>query len=280
MEHVLNFFKNKWTKLGFSVLSVGYGVFMIWLAWLVFSFHLVPTNPVSLFALYSLINVLFGVVMVYTRKQIATKIIACLLHPFILIMLVAAFGNWYLLTPPFLVATVVFFASRSPEALKTILGTIYLILFIVAALAYMTLDRFGILNNIFPVDLSLRSPDYVYSANGTYRLVTYTDPVTRDDRNIRFYIELAEDDISLPFLEGERYTTGVHILTQRLANDPRVYWLDDTKLYIDGKMRDVSVENAPLEDEDEDEFPTETGLQDVDPPGEITKGTTTPPNTP
>jgi len=262
MEHVLNFFKNKWTKLGFSVLSIGYGAFMIWLAWLTFSFHLVPTNPVSLFALYSLINILFGVVMVYTRRQVATQIVACLLHPCILVMLFMVFGNWFLLIPPFVVSTIVFFSSRSAEALKTILGTIYLILFIVAALAYMTLQRFGILASVFPVDLTLRNPDYAYSANNTYRLVTYTDPETKDDRNIKFYIESVGDDIKLPFLECERYINGVHVLTQRLANNPRVYWLDDTKLYIDGKVRDVSVENVPLNDE-EDEFPPETGLQNI-----------------
>ncbi|MCL2694046.1 MAG: hypothetical protein FWE60_02940, partial [Oscillospiraceae bacterium] len=216
MSHVISFFKNKWTKLGFSAVSLGYGFFMVWLAWLSFSFYLVPTNAVSLFAFYLLINVLFGTVMIYTRKEIATQITACLLHPCILVMLVFAFGNWFLLVPVFVVSTIVFFAAGSAESLKTVLGTIYLILFVLTVLGYLTLQIFSI--NPFPVNLDLRDPDYLYSKDGTYRLVRYIDRENVENRTVSYYVEFTGDDIKLPFLDGERYFNSRKILTQRLTN--------------------------------------------------------------
>ncbi|MCL1824208.1 MAG: hypothetical protein FWG44_08400 [Oscillospiraceae bacterium] len=287
MDKVISFFKNKWTKLGFSALSLGYGFFMIWLAWLSFSFYLVPVNPVSLFSLFLLINVLFGTVMIYTRKEIATKITACILHPCILVMLVFAFGNWFLLIPVFAVSSVVFFASGSSESLKTILGTIYLILFVLTTLGYMTLQIFSI--KVFDIDLELRSPreDYQYSYDKTYRLVTYTDKENKENRTISYYVEFTPDDLKLPFLDCERYANSKKILIQRLSSEPEVYWLvneDDRnpdlknihKLYVDGKIIDVSVDDPIIEDDDDDEYTGETGLYESSPPTPTTAQTPPP----
>jgi hypothetical protein len=298
MNAIISFFKNKWTKISFSAISLGYGFFMVWLAWLVFSFHLVPTNPVSLFSLYLLINVLFGTVMIYTRKQIATQIAACLLHPCILVMLVFAFGNWFLLIPVFAVSTIVFFAAGSPESLKTVLGTIYLILFVLTVLGYLTLQIFSI--NIFSVNLELRcsgnrlnmSDDLHIRDNGScpcghihysedqkYRLVTYTDKENKENRTISYFIEFTGDDIQLPFLYGERYSNGRKILTQRLANEPRVYWVrglshSKSMLYVDGRHMDVSTETVQ-EIEEVYEFSNETEI--FIPSAPMTTVTTTPP---
>ncbi|MCL2696800.1 MAG: hypothetical protein FWE74_01810 [Oscillospiraceae bacterium] len=219
LNKVASFFKNKWTKIGFSALSLGYGFFMLWLAWLTFTFHLVPTNSVSLFSLYLLINVLFGTVMLYTRKQIATQITACLLHPCILIMLVFAFGDLYLLIPAFAVATIVFFAAGTPESLKTILGTVYLILFVLTILGYLTLQIFAITSNIFPVNLELRSDVYIHSTDGSYRLVMYIDKENKENRTVTFHAEFTEGDTRLPFLNGEKYADSTRIHQQRLPRD-------------------------------------------------------------
>jgi len=305
MNAVFSFFKNKWTKIGFSTLSLGYGFFMLWLAWLTFSFYLVPTNPVSLFALYLLINVLFGAAMIYTRKEIATQITVCLLHPCILIMLVFAFGEWYLLAPVFVVATIVFFASGTPESLKTILGTIYLILFVLVVLGYLTLQTFAIMSNIFPVNLELRSDVYIYSKDDSYRLVMYIDNENKENRTVEFRAEFTGDDMSLPFLNCERYGNSTEILRQRLPRDFEIERISDNKLVIreyttdaesgrrtitsekiaewltvDKILIDETVFEAPefklpAQQEGFDPFPIET--IPYEPPGEITRATTTPP---
>jgi hypothetical protein len=233
LNAVLSFFKNKWTRIGFSALSLGYGFFMLWLAWLTFSFHLVPTNPVSLFSLYLLINVVFGVTMIYTRKEIATQITACLLHPCILVMLVFAFGDLHLLVPVFAAATIVFFAAGTPESLKTILGTVYLILFVLTVLAYLTLQIFGITSAVF-MNMELRSDIYIYSTDESYRLVMYIDEENKENRTVAFRAEFTEDDISLPFLSGERYMGSVEIQRKRLPRDFEIEVVSDNVLVING----------------------------------------------
>ncbi|MCL2637320.1 MAG: hypothetical protein FWD48_03020 [Oscillospiraceae bacterium] len=232
LNKTLSFFKNKWTKIGFSALSLGYGFFMLWLAWLTFTFHLVPTNTVSLFSLYLLINVLFGTVMIYTRKQVATQITACLLHPCILVMLIFAFGDLYLLIPVFAVATIVFFAAGTPESLKTILGTVYLILFVLTILGYLTLQIFAITSNIFPVNLDLRSETYIYSSDDSYRLVMYIDKEDKEHRTVTFHAEFTEGDTHLPFLVGEKYANSTRIYQQRLPRDFEIDVVSENMLVI------------------------------------------------
>ncbi|MDR2532201.1 MAG: hypothetical protein LBC82_05090 [Oscillospiraceae bacterium] len=307
LDTIVWFFRNKWTKIGFSALSLGYGFFMLWLAWLTFSFYLVPTNPVSLFALYLLINVLFGAVMIYTRKEIATQITACLLHPCILIMLVFAFGEWFLLMPVFVTATVVFFVAGTPESLKTVLGTIYLILFVLTTLGYLTLQTFAITSYIFPVNLELRSDIYIYSTDNSYRLVLYIDKEKKEHRTIAYHAEFTGDDMSLPFLNCERYNNSTEIQRIRLPNDFEIERVSDNKLIIreygidpdsgiriiegeklvewtregrvriDGTNFDAPDFKSPVQQQ-EDNFTSET--VPLLPGGDVTRGTTTPPNIP
>jgi hypothetical protein len=244
MERVLSFFKSRWTKLGFSLLSPLYGGFCIWLAWLTFTHFLVPTNPVSLFSLYLFINVVFGGLMIYTRRQILTRIVACVLHPCVMVMLVFAFGNWYLLIPPFVVATIVFFASGSGETLKIVLGTLYLLAIVVEILAYLVMQSLTIELPIdmMELDMNLRQPDYAYSPDGRYRLVKYIDDPDKDKRKVKYYVEPAYEDIELPFLECEMFAGCEKILTSPLDANAQVRWVDNTRIYCDGVIKYVSLE--------------------------------------
>lgn len=273
MDKLVAFFQNKWTKFGFSFLTVGYGAFLLWLAWLVFTHHLVPTNPVSLFALYLFINVMFGVLMIYTRGQFITQLVACLLHPCILAMLILAYGNWFLLIPPFAVATVVFFAVRSSETLKTILGTVYLILFVLGVIGYHTLQIFSI--NPFKIDIALRSDEYLYSPGKTYRVVKYIAPEDKENRTVSYYVEYAEMDLHLLFLDCERFYGAAQLHTARYDKQPEIKWLDDTRLLLDGRIRDVTQKDLTVGDDDEDGFSGETAIFTTS--GEMTKATTTTP---
>lgn len=272
MDKVLSFFGNRWTKLGFSFLSLGYGAFLIFLAWLTFSHYLVAANPASLFSLYLFINVFFGVIMFYTRKQVLTQIVACLLHPCILVTLIFAFGNWALIIPPFIVATVVFFAANSSEVLKTVLGTIYLILFVLGILGYLTLQTFTI--KLFTVDLNLRSPDYLYSPDKTYRVVKYIDDENKENRMVSYYVEPANEDLHLWFLDCEKFYGAVKVHAARYQNQPQIKWLNETKLLVDGKVKDILAGGAE-EDDDEDDFSGETAILTT--PASMTKVSETAP---
>ncbi|MCL2755289.1 MAG: hypothetical protein FWD35_06215 [Oscillospiraceae bacterium] len=204
-DKLLRFFSNKWTRRGFALISVGYLAFLAWVSWLTFAYYLVYDNAVSLFILYCFVNVLFAAVMIYTRKNAVTKLCVLLMHPLIIVMLVYGFGDLYLLLPPFIAATVIFFASGMNESLKVILGTTYMILIVLAILTYITLSRLTIpipakMDNALRqepnVGIAYNAAAHDFSDNNgqpPFRLVAYVN-TQRQNPTVTFYVERTDLD--------------------------------------------------------------------------------------
>jgi hypothetical protein len=245
------FFGNKWTKFGFSFVSLGYLYFLGWVAWITFGFYFVLDNAVALFFVYSFINVLFAITMIYTRKKIITQTVTLFMHPMILVMLIYGFGNWFLILPVFVTATVIFFASGANESLKIILGTIYMILFVLAFLAYITFQTMSI---PIPHKMNLELREYpsveiAYTPRPTtenpapFRLVAYVDPETKENRTANYFVERTDLDISLWNLRLERTfgstSTGAAI---RYGIDFELKWLAPNELLIDGRLLKIDEE--------------------------------------
>lgn len=81
MEKVISFLTNKWFKFGVSFLSIAYPVFLGFVAWLFMGYYLEPTHQGALVTLYIFINLIFFGIMLFTRKQIVTRIVA-IISPF------------------------------------------------------------------------------------------------------------------------------------------------------------------------------------------------------
>jgi hypothetical protein len=240
MEQVLNFFQNKWTKFGFSFVSIGYVAFLSWLTWVTYAYYLKPTNEPALFTFYLLINFIFGIAVVYTRGQLITQISAAFLLPILLITLILNFGNWYLFIPPLLVSIAVFFICRMDESIKIVLGTLYFILYVVAVVAYIALFEFlGV--SINDLDLSLRSDYTSYSPEGSYRLVIYVDDESKEKRSVSYYVEDATKDIHLPFLVCERVANSKRLLTVLYGREVPVKWISDDKLMLDNRLKEINL---------------------------------------
>ena len=260
MDKVLNFFRNKWLKFGVSFLSLGFPAFLGFVAWLAFAYYLVPTNPASLFALYLFINVIFAALMIYTRRQFVTQLVACISPIIAFAILIIGFGQWYLVAPPVITAFVIFFAVGTNETIKTVLGTIYLLMFVVGSLAYLTLLYFNLdLNTLLSdssYDMSLRSEDVEYSTKGTYRLVRYIDDESKERRTVTYCVEQTEKDMQLWFLDCY-YTYGAkRVLVTVYSNNTEYKWVADNQLLIDGKIRKIS-----FDDKSEEDLSTETAVR-------------------
>jgi len=128
--------KNKWVKLGLSLSTIIYAFIIIELAYSTFAYHLVITNIIAFSVLYIIMNILFFGIMFLSRKEIVTSIVSMILLPFLFAILVLNFGNWILFIPPFLIAVFMFFACNTHETIKTILGTIYLLTYILGIIAF------------------------------------------------------------------------------------------------------------------------------------------------
>lgn len=259
MEKILYFFKNKWVKRAVSLLSLGYPVFLVFLDWLAFAYSLEPTNPIPLFLLYVLVNFIFGGLFFYTRKQIATRFSVCISPLLAFLLMIAAFGEWYMIVPPLLICVFGFLACGAGETLKTVLGTIYLLMFVVGALVYLTLLHFNLTPQklVFQdfCDLSQRSADYVYSENGSYRLVRYIDQKNSDRVTVRYYVEDTSEDYHLWYLDCYRHFDSLKVLVTVRREMVDCEWVSDTELYIDERVKDIPAlfEKQRLENEDEDE---------------------------
>lgn len=263
MDTVLSFFKNKWTRFGFSFLAPLYPAFLIYVGWLSFAYSLEPTAPIPLFLLYVLVNFLFGGLFFYTRKQILTRLSICIAPLILFLILMLSFGEWYLIIPPVAICLFVFLASGVGETLKTVLGALYLMMFVVGALVYLTMLHFNLtprslIQDFFfenNCDISNRSTSYVYSTEGTYRLVKYTDNAGNERKVTSFYVEETESDIHLWYLDCYRTLDSLKVLVTMYEDEVEYRWLSDTTLYIDEREKNIPelFEKARTPDDEEEE---------------------------
>ena len=198
MDKLIAFFKNIWFRRGVALIGWGYTLLMVWVAYLSFGYYFDIEKPAPLFVLYLFVNLCALALFILSRKQIITQINSYFLPPITFAILIFSFGNWYISIPPIAVMLVMFFVNSSSETLKTVLGTMYLLMFVIGVVGYMGIQIFMGTINFIGVDLSKR--DYSYeklSKSGEYRIVRYFD--TNGDRMLqKYYVETTEDDIKIP----------------------------------------------------------------------------------
>ncbi len=245
MDILTSVFKNVWVKRGVAVLCWGYTGMLIWLAWLNFAYFLEYENPTSLFVLYVFVNVAALGLMIYTRYQVITQVNIMIMPPILLVSFILAFGSWYMLLPPICVIVAMFFICRANETLKTVLGTMYLLMFVVGAAAYITITLLMGRQSLVGVDLQLRDTNYeVLSADGDYRIVRYVDEPNGERRTASYYVEDTTKDVEFPFGTGKRVYGSGWVLTTKYSGreDSPVSWVKTT---IDGeKVEALNVEGS------------------------------------
>lgn len=271
MDKLVAFFKNVWLKRGVALLCWGYTAMLVWFAWLNFAYHFEFENPTSLFVLYLFINIAALGLMIYTRKQVITMINCMVLPPIVFVSVILGFGNWYMLIPPLVVVIAMFFICAANETLKTVLGTMYLLMYVIGVVAYVVINLLMGRISFTDVDLSLRDANYEkLSPDGEYRIVRYIDEPTKERRTASYYIEYTGDDVDIPFGVCKKVLGCQRVLTTKFNNktDDPVFW---TTVKVDGKdivminVEGITMENPYLKEE----IPEEESLP------EITTNTTT-----
>lgn len=198
MDKLIAFFKNIWFRRGLAIAGWGYTLFLVWIAFLSFGYYFEIEKPAPLFVLYLFVNVCATVFFILSRKQVITQVNSYLLPPLTFAILIFSFGNWYISIPPIAVMLVVFFVNNSNETLKTVLGTMYLLMFVIGVVGYIAIQLFMGSITFTEVELSKRDRNYEkLSASGEYRIVRYFD--TNGDRRLqKYFVEETEDDIKIP----------------------------------------------------------------------------------
>lgn len=246
MDKLVAFFKNVWFKRFVALLCWGYTALMLWIAWLNFGFFFAFDNPTPLFVLYLFVNISALGLMIYTRKQVFTKLNSYVLPPIIFAIVIFGFGNWYMIAPPLVVMIVLFFANNSNETLKTVLGTMYLLMYVIGVVGYIGIQMFmGDFTFITGVDLNKRDPAYEkLSQTGEYRLVRYIND-TNERKTMSYYVEYTGDDTKIPlgFCKKVFGCKFVHTATYQNRSEDLVEWSTQK---VDGVKTDVLLVEGSL----------------------------------
>lgn len=245
MDTLVALFKNVWLKRGVALLCWGYTGLLIWIAWLNGAFFLEYENPTSLFVVYVFVNIAALALLIYTRRQVITQVNVMILPPVVFATFLLAFGNWYMILPPLVVLVAMFFICTANETLKTVLGTMYLLMYVIGAAAYITITLLMGKITLAGVDLDLRDRNYeVLSADGQYRIVRYVDKPTGERRTASYYVEDISKDKKIPFGSAKRVLGSGWVVTAKYTSksDSPVSWVTKT---VDGKKVEMlSVEGT------------------------------------
>ena len=251
MDQLTALFKNVWLKRGVAVLCWGYTVLLVWIAWLNGAYFLEFENPTSLFVVYVFVNIAALALLIYTRRQVITQVNVLIMPPVVFATFLLAFGNWYMILPPLVVIIVMFFVSAANETLKTVLGTMYLLMYVIGGAAYITITLLMGKITVTGVDLDLRDRNYeVLSSDGNYRIVRYVDKPTGERRTASYYVEDVSKDTEIPFGSAKRVLGSGWVVTSKYTSksDDPVSWVFQT---VDSKkveMLDVegSIKENPF----------------------------------
>ena len=265
MDKLVAFFKNVWFRRSVALLCWGYTALMLWVAWLNFGFFFVFENPTPLFVLYLFVNIAALGLMILTRKQMFTKINAYILPPIVFAIVIFGFGNWYMIAPPLAVMIVLFFVNNSNETLKTVLGTMYLLMYVIGVVGYIGIRMFMGDITFTGVDLTRRDPDYEkLSESGEYRIVRYIND-TNERKTMTYYVEYTIDDVEIPLGLCKKVFGCKHIHTATYQNKSEdlvsrsTQRVDGEKvdvLLVEGSLRENPYLIQPVEDDDSSDSST------------------------
>lgn len=229
MALLKEFFNNKWTKRCVSIFSLTLGILTVFLSYMALFYDVVITNPQTFGITIAIIIVVLGAVMIYTRKNLITSIISMLSLLLILPVIMFCWGNWLLVIPIAVLSVVMFFLCGASENLKTIVGTIYVMIYIMAVIAYFLYS-----NLIVGQTRDTKSENYV-SESGTYRCYII-DTIDSSTGSTKVYIEPNTYDTyynGIAFIAKD-YARIVYNIRER--KDVDIEWHEDD-LYINDELR-------------------------------------------
>ena len=204
-----------------SVFSAAYFAVITLLTYATFLYKLEFAEGMtgSFLVIYASASIFFLVLMIYTRDIFLTRLMSVLMMPVAFMLILLNMYNWALIIPPFLVALVMFFAAGTRENVKVILGTIFLLMYVLGIVAYFVLNMLIAGSSVETViDLSLDPAGSVYqlysgqmkrisdvtdeantySPDGAYRFYI-TDLQDSDKGAVKIYVVPANQDIKLKY---------------------------------------------------------------------------------
>ena len=188
-----NFLGNIWTKRVVAVLSLLYALAVCRLCYFSIFYEIHVRDRVSLCLTVTVVSIIALVAMLYTRKQVMTRIASFMILPAMLPVVLLYFGEWGMIIPIIITGVTILLLSGAGEGGKTAVGTIVLLMYIFGALGYFVFTSF------FVSSAKETLVEKGTSPSGRYR---YTVINTEDTSNgsTAVYVEPNYADEDFPFV--------------------------------------------------------------------------------
>lgn len=229
-----SFFENVWTKRGVAFLGLIYTCGVCRLCYLSLFYDIHIHARVSLCLITIAISILALVIMLYTRRQIVTKISSFIILPAMLPVVLLYFGEWGLILPIILTGVAILLLSGAGEGIKTALGTVTLLLYIFGALGYFLFTSFF----VTPVKENVIATGVSPSGKYRYRVVNTVD---RSNGSTAVYIEPNYADLKYPYMTFTLKNMERRIHIERPINENiNIEWITQSRDETTDQLNGIS----------------------------------------
>jgi hypothetical protein len=235
MEVIMkNFLDNIWTKRAASLVSAFYAVAVCYLCYCSIFYNIEVSSPPTLCVLVSSVSLVALVIMLYSRKQVVTRIASVVIIPAMLPVVLLYFGEWELIIPIIITGIIILLLSGAGEGFKTAFGTIFLLMYIFGALGYFLITSFFVTATVSETVESGVSP------TGLYRYYVVN---TEDSSNgsTAVYVEPNDADVHMPFTTFTlKEIARVVYMVRPIAETVDIQWVTQSRQDITAYLNTIS----------------------------------------
>lgn len=231
----MDVFKNIWVKRCVSVFCGLYAAFLLWLDYMSIFYSIEYVSKPTFAVVYIGITIVFLTVMLFARRQVFTSILTMCMMVLMLPLVFLNLGSWLLIIPPAFLVLTMFFACGANETSKTILGTIFLLLYILGALGFF------IFTNLFMTKTEDSLVEQGVSTTQMYRYYVL-DVMDNSTGRTEVYVEPNNMDKDFGFVKFRITGFQQRKFNARNHEVPTIEWRDvdgkDT-IFINGERCDL-----------------------------------------
>ncbi len=229
-----DFFSNVWTKRFVSLIAALYTAGVCCLSYFSIFFSIHIDDRLSLCLLVSAISVIALILMMYTRKQLLTRISSFVILTAMIPVVVLYFSEKALLIPIVITGVLILLFSGAGEGTKTVIGTIILLLYIFAALGYFLFTSFFVTSAKTEVVAS------GVSTSGRYRYeIVNTEDTSNGSTSV--IIEPNYADIVYPFVTFKLKNMERTVYNERpMCSEVNLEWQTQTREEITKELNSIS----------------------------------------
>ncbi len=184
--------------------------------------------------LVSGISLIALMIMLYTRKQVLTRLGSFIILPAMLPVVLLYFGEWELIVPIIITGVLILLLSGSGEGAKTALGTLVLLMYIFGALGYFLYTSFFVSSAKQTVIQQNVSPSGKYR----YRIVNTEDS---SNGSTAVYVEPNDADVEYPYVRFTLKNIERIVYMERpICQEIDVQWTTEDRGDITGALNNMS----------------------------------------